>query len=110
MKRQLFTLSIVGVFSLNTFASFPPGNDVTTKPDLYYLTNDNAIDSLALLPPPPQIGSIAFLNDQAMYEKGRLLRNTERGKLAAEDANLSSGGVANVFKSGTPGYHSETGL
>lgn len=68
MKRQLFTLSIVGVFSLNTFASFPPGNDVTTKPDLYYLTNDNAIDSLALLPPPPQIGSIAFLNDQAMYE------------------------------------------
>ncbi|EHZ4607724.1 phosphatase PAP2 family protein [Shigella flexneri] len=97
MKRQLFTLSIVGGFSLNTFASFPPGNDVTTKPDLYYLTNDNAIDSLALLPPPPQIGSIAFLNDQAMYEKGRLLRNTERGKLAAEDANLSSGGVANVF-------------
>ncbi len=27
------------------------------------------------------------------------LRNTERGKLAAEDANLSAGGVANAFSS-----------
>jgi acid phosphatase (class A) len=43
------------------------------------------------------VGSIAFLNDQAMYEKGRLLRSTERGKLAVEDANLSGGGVANAF-------------
>ena len=43
------------------------------------------------------MGSIAFLNDQAMYEKGRLLRSTERGKLAVEDANLSGGGVANAF-------------
>lgn len=34
-----------------------------------------------------------------MYEQGRLLRNTERGKLAAEDANLSAGGVANAFSS-----------
>lgn len=32
-----------------------------------------------------------------MYEKGRLLRGTERGKLAVEDANLSGGGVANAF-------------
>ncbi len=43
------------------------------------------------------MGSIAFLNDQAMYEQGRLIRNTERGKQAAEDANLSAGGVANAF-------------
>jgi acid phosphatase (class A) len=82
---------------LNAFALVPAGNDVTTKPDLYYLTNAQAIDSLTLLPPPPEVGSIAFLNDQAMYEKGRLLRGTERGKLAVEDANLSGGGVANAF-------------
>ncbi len=31
--------------------------------------------------------------------KDALLRNTERGKLAAEDANLSAGGVANAFSS-----------
>ncbi|MBK0015272.1 MULTISPECIES: acid phosphatase PhoC [Kosakonia] len=97
MKKSLITLCLAGLLSANAFALVPTGNDATTKPDLYYLKNDQAIDSLALLPPPPEVGSIAFLNDQAMYEQGRLLRNTERGKLAAEDANLSSGGVANAF-------------
>ncbi|MBS1203876.1 MAG: acid phosphatase [Proteobacteria bacterium] len=97
MKKRLLALCIASLFSVNTFALVPAGNDATTKPDLYYLENAQAIDSLALLPPPPEVGSIAFLNDQAMYEQGRLLRNTERGKQAAIDANLSSGGVANAF-------------
>ncbi|GAA0501621.1 phosphatase PAP2 family protein [Tatumella terrea] len=78
-------------------AAIPAGDDATTRPELYYLTNSQAIDSLALLPPPPAPGSLMFLNDQAMYEQGRLLRETPRGKLAAEDANLSSGGVATAF-------------
>ncbi|RWT67121.1 phosphatase PAP2 family protein [Klebsiella pneumoniae] len=99
MKKRVLALCLASFFSVNAFALVPPGNDVTTKPDLYYLTNAQAIDSLALLPTPPAVGSIAFLNDQAMYEQGRLLRNTERGKLAAEDANLSAGGVANAFSS-----------
>lgn len=94
MKKRVLAVCLASFFSINAFALVPAGNDVTTKPDLYYLTNAQAIDSLALLPPPPEVGSIAFLNDQAMYEKGRLLRGTERGKLAAEDANLSGGGVA----------------
>ena len=97
MKKRVLAVCLASFFSINAFALVPAGNDVTTKPDLYYLTNAQAIDSLALLPPPPEVGSIAFLNDQAMYEKGRLLRGTERGKLAAEDANLSGGGVANAF-------------
>lgn len=97
MKKRLITLCVASLFSLNSVALVPAGNDATTKPDLYYLKNAQAIDSLALLPPPPEVGSIAFLNDQAMYEQGRLLRSTERGKQAAEDANLSSGGVANAF-------------
>ncbi len=98
MKKRVLALCLASFFSVNAFALVPPGNDVTTKPDLYYLTNAQAIDSLALLPP-RAVASIAFLNDQAMYEQGRLLRNTERGKLAAEDANLSAGGVANAFSS-----------
>ena len=76
MKKRVLALCLASFFSVNAFALVPPGNDVTTKPDLYYLTNAQAIDSLALLPPPPAVGSIAFLNDQAMYEQGRLLRNT----------------------------------
>ena len=97
MKKRVLAVCLASLFSLNAFALVPAGNDVTTKPDLYYLTNAQAIDSLTLLPPPPEVGSIAFLNDQEMYEKGRLLRSTERGKLAVEDANLSGGGVANAF-------------
>ncbi|MDN2484845.1 phosphatase PAP2 family protein [Kosakonia sacchari] len=97
MKKNIIAFCLASLLSTSAFALVPSGNDVTTKPDLYYLKNAQAIDSLALLPPPPEVGSIAFLNDQAMYEQGRLLRNTERGKQAAEDANLSSGGVANAF-------------
>lgn len=97
MKKRVVAICLAGLFSVSAFALAPAGNDATTKPDLYYLKNAQAIDSLALLPPPPAVGSIAFLNDQAMYEQGRLQRSTERGKLAAEDANLSSGGVANAF-------------
>ncbi|MEJ5072084.1 acid phosphatase PhoC [Enterobacter ludwigii] len=97
MKKSILAFCVASLFSVNAFALAPSGNDATTKPDLYYLKNAQAIDSLALLPPPPEVGSIAFLNDQAMYEQGRLLRSTERGKQAAEDANLSSGGVANAF-------------
>jgi|SRR5471030_2123135 acid phosphatase (class A) len=95
--KSVVTFCLASLFSVNAFALVPAGNDATTKPDLYYLKNDQAINSLSLLPPPPEVGSIAFLNDQAMYEKGRLLRSTERGAQAAEDANLSAGGVANAF-------------
>ncbi|WES68019.1 acid phosphatase PhoC [Superficieibacter sp. BNK-5] len=96
MKKLLLPLGL-SLLSFNVFALSSPGDDATTKPDLYYLKNDQAINSLALLPPPPEAGSIQFLNDQAMYEKGRLLRNTERGKQAAADADLAAGGVANAF-------------
>lgn len=99
MKKSIIAFCVAGLFSVNAFALVSSGNDATTKPDLYYLNNAQAIDSLTLLPPPPEVGSIAFQNDQAMYEKGRLMRTTERGEQAAEDANLSSGGVANAFSS-----------
>lgn len=94
-----FTLSVCLSLLLtgNAFAAASLGNDATTKPDLYYLKNDQVVDGVALLPPPPVIGSLIFLNDQAMYEQGRLLRNTPRGKQAAEDANLSHGGIAKAF-------------
>ena len=69
MKKRVLAVCLASFFSINAFALVPAGNDVTTKPDLYYLTNAQAIDSLALLPPPPEVGSIAFLNDQALYEK-----------------------------------------
>lgn len=98
MKKRVLALCLASFFSVNAFALVPRER---CHHQAQSLLSDQcqAIDSLALLPPPPAVGSIAFLNDQAMYEQGRLLRNTERGKLAAEDANLSAGGVANAFSS-----------
>jgi acid phosphatase (class A) len=47
MKKRVLALCLASFFSINAFALVPAGNDVTTKPDLYYLTNAQAIDSLA---------------------------------------------------------------
>lgn len=93
MKKQCLVLVLSSLISLSSFAAIPDGNDTTTKPDIYFLKNSEAIDSLAILPPPPEVGSIAFLNDQAMYEKGRMLRNTPRGEQASIDAEISHGEV-----------------
>jgi len=71
--------------------------DVTTQPDFYFLQESQSADSLALLPPPPAVDSIAFLNDKAQYEAGKMLRSTPRGKQAWQDAHVSGDGVAEVF-------------
>ncbi len=49
MKKRVLALC-PPVSSPLTPSRWFPGNDVTTKPDLYYLTNACAIDSSALLP------------------------------------------------------------
>ncbi|MDT1827763.1 phosphatase PAP2 family protein, partial [Klebsiella quasipneumoniae] len=36
MKKRVLALCLASFFSVNAFALVPPGNDVTTKPDLYY--------------------------------------------------------------------------
>ena len=42
MKKRVLAVCLASLFSLNAFALVPAGNDVTTKPDLYYLTNAQA--------------------------------------------------------------------
>lgn len=85
MKKAIFFL-FAALLANSAMAAAPSGKDVTSTPDRYYSTNDEALDSLAILPPPPSFDSILFLQDRAMYEQGRLLRDTERGKLAVLDA------------------------
>ena len=58
MKKRVLALCRPVSSPLTPLLWFP-GNDVTTKPDLYYLTNAGH-RQLALLPPPPAVGSIAF--------------------------------------------------
>lgn len=98
MMKFVSTILATCLASTVAFAAPPSGgNDVTNTPDRYYLKANEAIDSLALLPPPPEVGSIAFLNDEANYDKGRLMRDTPRGKQAIPDANLWYDGVAIAF-------------
>lgn len=71
--------------------------DVRTNPDLYFLRADEVANSLKLLPPPPQQGSILWLNDEAQYQWGKLQRDTPRGDQAAADARVEGDGVPNAF-------------
>ena len=96
MQKALTAALLSGILFTSAFAA-QPGKDVTTNPELYYLKSAEVFDSFKLLPPPPDMDSIAFLNDQAQYQQGVLLRGTERGKLAASDADLAGDGVANAF-------------
>ena len=95
MKKLL----LVGAFLATNLISFSAGkgNDVTTKPDVYFLKSSQVVSSYDLLPPPPAVDSIGFLNDKAQYEKGKLLRNTERGKQAYNDARVEGDGVPRAF-------------
>ena len=93
--KKILILLIASLLASNAYAAVSSGPDVTTRPDSYYSTNADAVDSMALLPPPPAFDSIEFLIDRAKYEEGLLERNTERGKLAVLDAQ--SGKVAESF-------------
>ena len=95
MKKLL----LVGALLVTNLISFSAGkgNDVTTKPDVYFLKSSQVVSSYDLLPPPPAVDSIGFLNDKAQYEKGKLLRNTERGKQAYNDAHVEGDGVPRAF-------------
>lgn len=93
MKKIVLATLIAAVMSPLAFAA----KDVTTKPDVYFLKESQSIDSLALLPAPPAVDSIEFLNDKTQYDAGKMLRNTPRGKQAWKDANVEGDGVAEAF-------------
>ena len=99
MTKKTLVVGLLAMFSVTTFAqtSAKKIKDVRTQPDLYYLQDGQQASSLALLPPPPQAGSIMFLNDQAQYQWGKMQRNTPRGDQAVADARVGGDGVPNAF-------------
>lgn len=62
-----------------------------------YLAPGMLPDSLALLPPPPSAGSAAQALDQDVSQRSLALRETLRGALATEDADLTFPQVAGTF-------------
>lgn len=97
MKTKFFLLSLCCAVSFSLFAQEQKIKDRRTKPDLYYLEISEVANSLELLPPPPEAGSILFLYDQARYDWGKLQRDTPRGDQAAQDARVDGNGVPFAF-------------
>ena len=62
-----------------------------------YLPSEALPNSLALLPPPPAEGSVAFELDKEISRESFALRSTPRWELAIEDANLKFPEAAGTF-------------
>lgn len=62
-----------------------------------YIPRDKLIDSLALLPPPPEAGSEAQASDDAARRAAIAIRETVRWKLAARDADYTSPKSVDAF-------------
>ncbi|MCH1921385.1 phosphatase PAP2 family protein [Shewanella sp. A3A] len=62
-----------------------------------YLAQSELPDSLALLPPPPAEGSLAYALDLEIARTNVALRDSPRWQLATRDADLSFPAAANTF-------------
>ncbi len=97
MKTKFVLLLVFCAISLNIFAQEKKIKDRRTNPELYYLEESEVANSLELLPPPPEAGSILFLYDKARYDWGKLQRDTPRGEQAVSDARVNGDGVPFAF-------------
>ena len=106
-RRTSLKLALVGMLALAFCAGSAIAKDITTQghtselgavPEFHpelgldalqgYLDPKALPDSLELLPPPPQAGSAAFANDEAVANATFGLRDTPRYALAVADFDL----------------------
>ncbi len=95
--RHLLSLAVVLCAGSIMAQQAPARKDHSTKPDVYFLNEGDVANSLYLLPPPPEGGTILFLYDKERYDWGKLQRNTPRGDQASSDANVEANGVPEAF-------------
>lgn len=62
-----------------------------------YLSPSDYPDGAKILPPPPQKGSDVWKGDVEIFNRLREIRDTPRGTLAREDANLSFNAIGRAF-------------
>lgn len=79
MKTKFALLLVFCAVSLNIFAQEKKIKDRRTNPELYYLEESEVANSLELLPPPPEAGSILFLYDKARYDWGEIAKGYSSG-------------------------------
>ena len=85
MKKNLFLIALL-------FSSI-----VVYGQSNHYLTKEEAPHDTIFMGDPPAFGSLLFEQDFHMYQYGKTLRNTERGKQAIKDANTSTDNILEVF-------------
>lgn len=95
-KRTLMAV-LLGLCLCGGAAQAQEVYDVRNHPDHFYLKSTDVVNSLNLLPPPPQPGSAQFNYDEAQYKWGKMQRITPRGKQAAQDARLGGEGISRAF-------------
>lgn len=96
LARTLALILLAGT-SVALYADDKPSKGHSTNPDLFFLEEWQVPNSLELLPPPPEGGTILFLYDKERYDWGKLQRDTPRGAQAAADARVEGNGVPMAF-------------
>jgi len=108
MKSLALTLLLGMSFFMPTASAKAQGqgNNPYGRLDLYqypdkdfdaFLSFESVPDSISLLPPPPEEGSAEFAADIAAYEAGWRLKDTPRGNLAIDDADISAQAIGRHF-------------
>lgn len=98
--KKFCALFLAAAFAAPLFAQTttqPKVKDHSTNPEVYFLMEADRPNSLYILPTPPDGGSMQFLYDQARYNWGKGLRNTERGEQAFYDARVTGQDLPNAF-------------
>lgn len=96
-KTTLCALLLSSSFAVAAQETTATIKDHRTNPDVFFLQEGDVPNSFQILPAPPDGASILFLYDQARYNWGKTLRNTERGAQACADARVSGDGVPQAF-------------
>ena len=102
VQQRLLSLAVACFLLSLSLAAAASAEDASTggmtpAPIVGYLKQAELPDSLALLPPPPALGSAAEALDQDVARETLALRDSDRFKLAALDADLSFPAAAGTF-------------
>jgi acid phosphatase (class A) len=95
--RGAYFLLILSFVATASAKDVSPTGEMRQAPIVGYLAQSELPDSLALLPPPPALGSAAEALDLDVARQALALRDSDRFKLAALDADLSFPDAAGAF-------------
>lgn len=97
MKKIQSIISGIALISLALTLSPDAAADHRDNPSCYFLNLEDVPNSQLLLPPPPADSTARWAYDKECYYQGKALRDTPRGDLAAQDAQLDDAGLSAAF-------------